>query len=192
MLSALLVADLLVLDRRYSAGDIALHYLGIHGWFGDRLALSINDSFWFITLIVTLYLLFAVLRRFLGRPDQLLFWGFLASLALAVGEFRARRLIGFDHISLRIPGFFLGLVLGRLLKEGRLELPLSGALGAAAVLLFYAPYTQNFVFASVSGGRRPHGRLRLFSFARTSAPKSGASSGSSACARWKYSSSTSR
>jgi peptidoglycan/LPS O-acetylase OafA/YrhL len=149
VLSALLVADALVLDRRYSTGDIALHYLGIHGWFGDRLALSINDSFWFITLIVTLYLLFAVLRRFLGRPDQLLFWGFLASLALAVYDYRARRLIGFDHISLRIPGFFLGLVAGRLLKEGRLELPLSGALGAAAVLLLYAPYTQNFVFASV-------------------------------------------
>ncbi len=107
-----------------------------------------------------------------------------------MGDFRARRLIGFDHISLRIPGFFLGLVLGRLLKEGRLELPLSGALGAAAVLLFYAPYTQNFVFASVWVGA---GLMAGYAFLLR--PHLGAeirgSSGSSACARWKYSSSTS-
>ncbi len=148
VLSAFLAIDALVLDRHYSTGDIVLHYLGIHGWFGDRLALSINDSFWFITLIVALYVLFVVLRRFLGRPDLLLLWGFLVSVALAIYHFRVQRLMGFDHISLRIPGFFFGLVTGRLLREGRLDVPLSAALGAAAVLLFYAPFTQNFFFVS--------------------------------------------
>ncbi len=152
VLSAFLTVDALILDQHFSVGDIALHYLGIHGWFGDRLALSINDSFWFITLLVTLYLLYVVLRRFLGRPDQLLFWGSLVSLVLAVYHFHAGREMGFDHLSLRIPGYFLGLVVGRLLKEGRLDLPLSGALGAAAVLFFYAPFTQNFVFYTVGVG----------------------------------------
>jgi peptidoglycan/LPS O-acetylase OafA/YrhL len=149
VLSAFLLGDALLLGRRFSAADILLHYLGIQGWFGDFYALSINDSFWFVTLIVTLYVLYAVLRPLARRPDQLLLWGFVVSLLLAVYHYRTRQLIGFDHLSHRIPGFFLGLLAGRLMREGRLDLPLSAALGAALLVLFYAPYTQNFIFASV-------------------------------------------
>jgi peptidoglycan/LPS O-acetylase OafA/YrhL len=149
VLTAFLVGNVLLLGRSYTAADVALHYLGIQGWFGDAYALSINDSFWFVTLIVSVYLLYALLRPLAQRPDRLLFWAFLVSLLIAVYCYRHNELIGFDHISHRMPGFFLGLLAGRLMREGRLDLPLSGALGAALLLLFYIPYTQNFVFASL-------------------------------------------
>lgn len=148
-LTGFLLGYALIWDRHYSGTDILLHYVGLHGWFGDRYALSINDSFWFVTLIVSLYALYVPLRRFVARPDWLLLYGALASLAPAVYYFRSRQLIGFDHLSLRIPGFFLGLLCGRLLKTGRLEIPATRALAGAALLLFYAPFTVGFVFASV-------------------------------------------
>ncbi len=74
-LSALLVADRLVLDRRYFGPATSSCIPRDPRVVRRRLALSINDAFWFITLILSLYLLFAVLRRFLGRPDQLLLSG---------------------------------------------------------------------------------------------------------------------
>jgi len=148
-LTAFLAGDALIWDRHFSTANILLHYVGLHGWFGDAYALSINDSFWFVTLIVTLYLLYVPLRRFVGRPDRLLFFGALVSIAPAVYFYRTRQPVEFDHLSLRIPGFFLGLLLGRLLKAGRLDVPATTALGGAFLIMFYVPFTQNFVFASV-------------------------------------------
>ncbi|HEY1763945.1 MAG TPA: acyltransferase [Opitutaceae bacterium] len=149
VLTLFLAGGVFVLGQRFSMTDIALHYLGIQSWFGNFYAMSINDSFWFVTLIVSLYVLYVVLRPIARRPDQLLFWSFLVSLVLAVYYYRTNQLIGFDHMSHRMPGFFLGILAGRLMREGRLDLPLSPWFGAALVLLFYVAFTQKFVFASV-------------------------------------------
>ena len=149
VLTALLAGDALLWNRHFSTADITLHYLGVHAWFGDRFALSINDSFWFVTLIVSLYLVYVPLRRFVDRPDRLLFYGALVSIVPAVFYYRIRQPVGFDHLSLRIPGFFLGLLFGRLLRTGRLDIAATPALGGAFLILFYVPFTQNFVFASV-------------------------------------------
>jgi len=148
-LTVFLAGGAWVLHRHASAADVLLHYAGVHAWFGDAHALSINDSFWFITLIVTLYLAYLPLRRFVDRPDRLLLLGALVSIVPAVCCYRTRQYVGFDHVSLRFPGFFLGILLGRLLRTGRLEISATAALGAACLVLFYAPFTQNFVFASV-------------------------------------------
>jgi peptidoglycan/LPS O-acetylase OafA/YrhL len=149
VLTAFIVGYAFIWDRHFTGTDLLLHYLGVHGWFGDRYALSINDSFWFVTLIVSLYVLYLPLRRYVDRPDLLLLFGALASLAPAVYFFRTRQLIGFDHLSLRIPGFFVGLLFGRLLKTGRLDITAGMALAGAAMVVFYAPFTEGFVFASV-------------------------------------------
>jgi len=148
-LTAFLLGDALFLSRHFSTEDILLHYLGIHGWFGDRYALSINESFWFVTLIVSLYVVYLPLRRFVDRPDVLLLLGAVVSLAPTLYYYHTSQPVEFDHLSLRIPGFFLGLLFGRLLKTGRLDIPASVALGGAFLLVFYVPYTQNFIFTTV-------------------------------------------
>jgi peptidoglycan/LPS O-acetylase OafA/YrhL len=148
-LTAFLLGDALIWNRHFAAADIFLHYVGLHGWFGDAYALSINDSFWFVTLIVTLYLLYVPLRRFVDRPDVLLLLGSLVSIVPAVYYYRTRQPVEFDHLSLRIPGFFLGLLFGRLLRTGRLDISATTALGGAFLVMFYLPFTQNFVFATV-------------------------------------------
>jgi peptidoglycan/LPS O-acetylase OafA/YrhL len=148
-LALFLAADACLRGTTFAASDIALHILGIHGWFGDAYAMGINDSFWYITLIVSLYLVYLPLRGLLGRPDRLLLAGALISFILAVVHLRANRPVGFAHLSLRLPGFFVGILAGRLMKEGHLEINLSGALGAALLVVFYAPFTQGFLFSPV-------------------------------------------
>jgi peptidoglycan/LPS O-acetylase OafA/YrhL len=148
-LTAFIAADMYFKNLRFTTPDILLHYVGLHGWFGDRYAMSINDSFWFITLIVTLYLLYPLLRRLVNKPDRLLLAGAVISLVLSLCYLHWSQPVGFAHLSLRMPGFFLGLLAGRLLRDGHLEVPMTMALGAAALLIFYVPYTQGFLFSSV-------------------------------------------
>jgi peptidoglycan/LPS O-acetylase OafA/YrhL len=148
-LTAFLLGDAFIWNRHFSAADILLHYLGLHGWCGDAYALSINESFWFITLIISLYLVYVPLRRFVDRPDLLLLLGAVISMAPTLYFYRTRQPVEFDHLALRLPGFFLGLLFGRLLKTGRLDISANVALGGAFLLIFYIPYTQNFIFTTV-------------------------------------------
>jgi peptidoglycan/LPS O-acetylase OafA/YrhL len=148
-LTAFLAGYAWIWDRHFSTADILLHYLGIHGWFGDAYALSINESFWFVTLIVSLYVVYVPLRRFVGRPDMLLLFGSAVSVAPALYFYHTNQPVEFDHLTMRIPGFFLGILFGRLLKTGCLDVSASVALGAAFLLFFYVPYTQNFIFTTV-------------------------------------------
>jgi peptidoglycan/LPS O-acetylase OafA/YrhL len=148
-LTACLVTGAYFRGNHYAPADIALHYLGIHAWFGDAKAMSINDSFWFITLIVTLYVVYLPMRPLLGRPDRLLLAGMALSLLLAWVHLRAGMPVGFANLSMRFPGFFIGLVVGRLLRDGALELPLTPALAGAAFLFLYAPNPLGFIFTSV-------------------------------------------
>ena len=136
------------LQLHYSALDIGLHILGVHALFGDQYAMSINASFWFITLILFLYCLYCVLRPWLARPDRLLFVGAVISVALAVIYFTWNQPSVFGHFALRIPGFYLGLLIGETIKRGRLEIPLGWPLGLALFIWFYVPYTQGIIFYS--------------------------------------------
>ena len=160
VLTACVLANVRFLQLHYSTANLALHFLGIHGWFGDAIGMSINDSFWFITLIVTLYPLYWILRSSLDAPDKILLWGGAFSFAAAALFFYTGQSGIFAHFALRLPGFFLGLVLGRLLRDGRLELPLSATLAGAFLLFFYVPYTQGIIFGSV-----PVGLTLLFAYA---------------------------
>ncbi len=145
-LTVFLVANTHFLQLNFTPANIVLHYLGIHGWFGDVYAMSINDSFWFITLILTLYLLYAILHPLQDRPDRLLLAGAAVSVAAAFAWFFTGQAGSFGHIGLRIPGFFIGLLIGQMLRTGAAKLPLGPALLGAVLLLTYVPYTQGIVF----------------------------------------------
>jgi peptidoglycan/LPS O-acetylase OafA/YrhL len=147
-LTAFIAAGAYLRGDHVTAADAALHYLGIHAWFGDAHAMSINDSFWFITLIVSLYLLYVPLRRLSGRPDRLLLAGSLISLVAILAYFHWGQAAVFSHLALRLPGFFAGLLIGTLLRTGSLVLPLSPALAGALFILFYVTYAQGIVIMS--------------------------------------------
>lgn len=137
-----------VLQKDYSGLNVVLHYLGIHGWFGDIYAMSINDSFWFITLIITLYLIFCAVRHLGEDLGRLIFVGGAFSWIFAYAMFTTGQAGSFGHLGLRVPGFFAGLILGRLLRDGRLTLQLDWPLFGGLVMFAYMPYLQGFIFFS--------------------------------------------
>jgi peptidoglycan/LPS O-acetylase OafA/YrhL len=147
-LTACLVAGTYVNNQHFPAWDVFLHYTGMHVWFGDAHAMTINDSFWFITLIVSLYMAYMPLRRYADRMDVLLFAGGVMSFVCASIYLHYGQSVCFGHFSLRMPGFFVGLVVGRLLKTGQLEIRPTPMLGAAFLLIFYVPYAMSFIFTS--------------------------------------------
>jgi peptidoglycan/LPS O-acetylase OafA/YrhL len=148
VLTVCLWANIRVLQLRYSPFDVVIHYLGIQAWFGDFFGFGVNDSFWFVTLIVSLYLVYAVFRPVLVRADLVVLWGGVISVVVAYAYFLTGQSGCFGHIGLRLPGFFFGLLVGALLKDGHLEIPLSPALAAGLVLLIYVPYTHGVIFYS--------------------------------------------
>ena len=148
VLSVFLWADIHFLQLHYSPLDIGAHYLGVQAWFGDVIGLGINDSFWFVTLIVSVYLIYAVLRPVLNRPDLVVFWGGSISATVAYAYFLTGQAGCFGHVGLRLPGFFGGLLIGILLRDGRLEIPLSAYFAVGLVVAIYVPYTHGIVFYS--------------------------------------------
>lgn len=138
-----------LLNSQYSASNLWIHYLGLQGWFGDEYGFAINDSFWYISLILALYLAYAACHALIECPDRLLLAGAaLTGIVAFIFSFSIgyKELMG--HLVLRIPGFFIGLLAGRLLKAGQIELKLGPVLFFALALLFYVSWTQDLVPAT--------------------------------------------
>ena len=68
-----------------------------------------------------------------------------------------------------MPGFFLGLILGRLLRTGRLGFTLGPALALAAAILIYEPYINGIIFKAPLAGLSLIG-LYLFVWKRLAGP----------------------
>src|ERR1700678_2076161 len=69
VLTAYLLGNAFLLHQPYTPFNVAVHYLGLQGLFGDAIGFSIDDSFWFITLIVGWYVVYALFRRLMSRAD---------------------------------------------------------------------------------------------------------------------------
>ena len=137
------------LGEHYSPANLWIHYLGIQGAVGGQYIFAINDSFWFITLIVGLYVLYCPSHALLDSPEQLLLLGAASSAFIA---FLLRFSPGYEgligFIATRIPGFFIGLLLGRLLNAGRLEFRIGPILAVAVLLFVYLPSLFGVVYYS--------------------------------------------
>jgi peptidoglycan/LPS O-acetylase OafA/YrhL len=147
-LTLFLVCNTYFLQHDYSPFNIVVHYLGLHGFFGDPLALAINDSFWFISVVLFLYVCAWFLRDTLKRLDRFLLITGTLSATVALGLFFANQPGLLGHAGFRLPAFFLGLVLGYALKEGQATVPLTPSLGVGLLLFAYVPYMRGITFYS--------------------------------------------
>ena len=121
-----------LLRKSYSLSDVLAHLAGVQATVNGAYASDINDSFWYITAILGLYLVFLLVRR--RRADALFLCG-CAGLITAIALVPAP---GFAHLAPRLPSFFVGLIIGQVLREGRLILQpgfvfAAGALCAASL-----------------------------------------------------------
>lgn len=134
------------LDIRYfadvrPAADVALHFAGLHGFSRPEFFSSVNDSFWYVSMIVLLYVLFLCLRRRLRDFSLLVGVGGLLTVALCLGYRAMGNFGGMIHLGVRVPSAFVGLMAGQLAAgrplEVRFNLPLAAGLLAATYLLIF-------------------------------------------------------
>jgi|GEM_PF-1395118 len=149
ILTFVLVMNSKLLGLAYTSKDIALHYAGIHAFFGDQYALSINDSFWYVTLIVLTYGLFLLGRRWLLEPGKLVLFGSIVTATLTYAFLTTGQAGCYSHFALRLPLFFVGIVWGTALHNGRLEIAPTASLGLGLFLLSYVAYTQGVIFSGL-------------------------------------------
>lgn len=146
VLTGYAVLNQVFLQHHYSAANLAVHYLGVHAFFGDAWGFAINDSFWFITAILLFYGCFLGMRGFLRRPDLFLLVAAILSAAGVLLLFGLNQSGLTGRWGFRMIDFFLGMLVGHALKQGELRIPLTPWLGLALVAALYVPYTQGIVF----------------------------------------------
>jgi peptidoglycan/LPS O-acetylase OafA/YrhL len=136
------LAFFLVFNARYygdyrSPADIVLHVLGLHGFAKPGFFSAINDSFWFISLIVLLYVVFLGLRRHLHDLATVVGVGGLLTGAACVFYRITNSNGGLIHLGVRVPDIFIGLIIGQLASGRRLEIRYSPLLAAGLVSIAY-------------------------------------------------------
>jgi peptidoglycan/LPS O-acetylase OafA/YrhL len=144
-LTAYAIANHHFLGYRVDPKSLIVHYLCIHGMWGDSYLLDFNDSFWFLALAFILYVLFAFLRRLLGRLDILLCIGFVVSFLIAWVSFHEEQPATFVHLGLRPTAFFLGIPFGLLLKKGTLSIPMTGWFAVGIIVSLYGMFIGNML-----------------------------------------------
>jgi peptidoglycan/LPS O-acetylase OafA/YrhL len=127
--------------------SLVVHYLCLHGFWGDRYILDFNDSFWFLALCFPLYVVFAMTRGLLDRMDKFLCIGFALSFIAAWVTFNLGQPATFIHLGLRPAIFFVGVPFGILLRKGIVRIPMTGWFAIAIILPLYAMFISNVLVA---------------------------------------------
>jgi hypothetical protein len=116
------------------------HVLGIHGFTRLAYFADITDSFWFVSMILAAYLVFAAIRKHLDNLSLLFaLAGFLTLFATVVYQANGH-FGGLISLAVRIPSFFVGVVAGRLLGSGTGEVRFDLLLGLGLLSFYYLTF----------------------------------------------------
>ncbi len=138
----------------FSNADIVAHVLGVHTFVvaHPEFFSSINDSFWFISLIVLLYVVFLPIRR--RRHDLAVVLGVGLLLSAVVYEFYNLNESsgGIGHLAVRAPDFFIGVAAAQILGNAETELKLTPLLGAGLIAFCFVGLNYGYApFYSFAG-----------------------------------------
>lgn len=120
--------------------NIWQHVLGIQGFSRLLYFADIVDAFWFISMIIAAYVVFACIRK---RLDDLSLIfavaGFLTVFATAMYE-HFSHWGGLISVAPRVTSFFAGVIAGRLLGTGTGEIRFNLALGLGVLCFYYQTF----------------------------------------------------
>jgi len=123
--------------------SVLLHATGLHAFGPPEYFSEINDSFWFISLILLLYGVFLALRRHLADLSLVIGTGALLTTAVTAVYLFAGHDGGLVHLCGRIPSFFIGLVAAQLLFHGGGTLRLNLILALGLLSVIYLGWLKN-------------------------------------------------
>lgn len=129
------------LDTHYIGGPrpwetIWQHIIGVHGFSRPEYFSDFSDSFWFISMIVAAYVVFACIRSRLDDLSLVFAACGVLTLTACVTYQYFNHVGGLISLAVRIPSFFAGIVGGRLLGSGTAQIRFN-LLAALGLLCFY-------------------------------------------------------
>ncbi len=146
VLTAFLLGNAYFMGEHTTTKDIVLHYIGIHAFWSDTYAVSINDSFWFITFIIFVYTVYWLIKPLWNRPDWIIAIGSILTLVMSLTFLYGGHALMFGHLVTRVPQFFIGLLIGQLIRNGRLEIPLNVTVCLSVFILLYVAYLNSIIY----------------------------------------------
>lgn len=137
-----------------SLGDILWHIAGLHGFacYDKSIFSDINDSFWFISLILAMYVVFIFIRRRLADLSWVLGVGLLLTVAAGYYYILWDHAGGLSHLSGRVLSFFLGLVAGQVALEPVSVFKLEPVFIAGMIAMTWIGWTRGFFPFGVLAG----------------------------------------
>jgi len=136
----------------YSVTTIVLHVLGLHGFSRGVYFSDISDSFWFISMILAMYLVFLVVRARLADLSHILGFGMLLTVGAAMAYMAASHAGGLIQLAVRIPSFFIGLIAGQIWTSQKSNLKPSRLLVAGLIAITYLGWFKGIItFYAVAG-----------------------------------------
>ena len=136
-LALFLALDYFLRGLVHPAPRVWLHVTGLHGFSREFDLWGINDSLWFIALIVPLYATFSFARRWLHRPTDILGLGFCITAVVCAAYLATGNAGALVHLGVRLPSFFVGLVIGHALVAPQLTLRPTPLLAIGGLALAY-------------------------------------------------------
>jgi hypothetical protein len=152
VLTLFLASNTHFLQLHYTPLNVTLHYLGLQEFGGDGTAFAIVEPLCLVALLFLISVLFILGHRLLAAPDRLLLAGAAAALPLLYAFSIGGQAASFSLLGRPLLGFFLGLLMGRMLTKGRLELKLGPFLALALFVWIYVPYTQGMMLHTAAAG----------------------------------------
>jgi peptidoglycan/LPS O-acetylase OafA/YrhL len=121
------------------------HILGIHGFTRPAYFTDFVDAFWFISMIVGAYLVFACIRRRLDDFSLIMaVTGILTVVATVAYQYYGN-VSGLISLAVRVPSFFAGVVAGRLLSSGTMEIKFNLSLGVGLLCFYYQTFFRGVI-----------------------------------------------
>ncbi len=146
-LALFIYLDAVYFGAHLSTGDLVTHVLGLHGFVlnhGEYFS-AVNDSFWFVSLILLLYIAFLGVRQHLADLSRVIATGLLLTTLVSWAYLEANHQGGLIHLAVRIPSFFLGVIAGQLTRPEASELRITGWLAVGALALTYLGFLRGVI-----------------------------------------------
>ena len=134
--------------RGGSRGDPKLggtwqHVVGIHGFSRPAYFSDISEPFWFISMILAAYLVFACIRRRLDDLSLVIAVAGALTLLATILYQDNHHTGGLIELAVRIPSFFAGVIAGRLLCAGTAEIRFNLVLGLGLLCFYYQTFFRS-------------------------------------------------
>lgn len=140
ILTLFALGQVYILHIGFDPKDFISHVVTIHSYVSDAYFAGYNHSFWYMSLITILYLVYLPVSRFVGaeKTNHVVTIGLSLTFILSIYYTVFHPSYGaFLHLVTRIPDFFFGIIYGMYLKnpEMKFKFDIPSALGTF-VLLF--------------------------------------------------------